>query len=428
MVLGCILMDPEAVHKVTDLRDEYFYDPIHREVYAAMCQLRDANEPIDPLLLSRKLGEQSKIHELGGIAFLLALTEKVPSSSIVDKYAQIIVQCGIKRDYMAAARAILSDACTETMSAADVQAHAEQKLLSVGDQKTLSQFTTIETRADDWYENFAELRSLTPQQREARRVRTGLPSLDAKVTLRPGNMVILAGRPAMGKTALALNLVLNACQQQKSVGFFSYEMTANEIMDRIVSNQLGIDSRTLEEESLDEATYTRIGDVLKEIHKYQLYMDNNADRSLSTLVSRARRLKQLYGIDLLVIDYLQLVYTTEKFAQQSRLQMTSHVSNTIKTLAIELDIPILVMSQLSRNCENRPNKEPQLSDLRESGEIEQDADIVMMIYRDDYYEEESDRPNVTDVFVRKNRMGDNARVELHFNRQYQQFRSIDHAH
>lgn len=423
-VLGAIVIDGDAIHKLTSLLPEHFYDPVYRMVFVAARELADQSKPIDFVTLSDQLKENKKIEAIGGSAFLASLFEKVPSASTVEYYAAIVINNALKRAYISAGQSIVGIAYEESSTAAEVQTAAEQELFAIGEQRTLGGFASAKQRTDEWYEQVAELHELSDDDRQARRVRTGFHSLDRKLNLRPGKFTIIAGRPGMGKSAFALNLAINACEQDKTIGFFSYEMPVNDIMDRIVASQLGVNSRLLEEGNLDEQLYSKVGPVLSKINSFKFYLEFAPDRLLSTLVSRATRLKQQHDLDILFVDYLQLVYTTEKFAQQSRLQMVSHVSNTLMYLAKHLGITIVGLSQLSRNCENRPDKRPQLSDLRETGELEQDADAVLMLYREDYYEPDTDRQNIVDVFVRKNRGGETGSCELYFNREHQVFTSV----
>lgn len=423
-VLGAILLDPDSIHKVSSLRSQHFYDPVYATIYQAAADMVAAGEPFDFVTLSEKLSANSKIQEIGGSAFLADLATKIPTSSIIEKYAAIVIDKALKRAYIAVGQKIAGLAYEDNQSAAEVQVAAEQELLAIGTERTLGGFATAKQRTDEWYDRIAELQDLTEADREARRIKTGFRNLDHKLNLRPGKFIIIAGRPSMGKSAFATNLAINACEQNKTVGFFSYEMPVEDIMDRIIARELGINSRLLEAGSLTDEMYQQVGPVLSKINQYNFFLEFAPDRYLSTLVSRATRLKQQHDLDLLFVDYLQLVYTTEKFAQQSRLQMVSHVSNTLMYLAKNLGITIVALSQLSRNCENRPDKRPQLSDLRETGELEQDADAVLMLYREDYYEPDTDRQNLVDLFVRKNRGGETGVCELYFNREHQAFTPV----
>lgn len=426
-VIGSLLIDPDALLKISaDLGPHHFSDAANADVYASILDLHARHESIDFVTVAHKLETSPAFATLDASSYLAECATAVPTASHVETYAGIVKERALRRSYLSATKKIATEVVNSESDIAELRALAERELLSIHQDEDGRQILPVRQHASHWYESYCDIHGLSDKDLAARTVQTGFRSLQNYVHLAPGNVMILAGRTSMGKTALALDITLNVCRQGKTVGFFSYEMTAHEIMDRIVAGQLGVSTRVLQQGKLSEPMYARLGQMLDEINKYSLYVDNNPDRSLDMFVSRVRRMKMEHGLDLLVLDYLQLLYTTAKFAQQSRVQMVSHVSNTLKSLAMELDCPVIALAQLSRKTEDRPNKRPQLADLRESGEIEQDADQVLMLYREGYYEEDCENPNLTDVFIRKNRQGETGQIQLHFDSDHMRFREVDY--
>jgi replicative DNA helicase len=428
-VIGALLIDPDAIVKVADqLAPHHFVDPANADTYASVLDLHNRRESIDIITVVHKLTSSPAFSSLDAHTYLAECTIEVPTASHVETYARIVKELALRRSYASASKKIAAEVGNSEHGIADLRALAERELLAIHQDESGRQILPVQHHAGQWYEAYCDIHGLSEEALAARTIQTGFRSLQKYVHLVPGNVMIVAGRTSMGKTALALDIALNVCQQGKTVAFFSYEMTGHEIMDRIVAGRLGVSTRVLQQGKLDDALYARLGKTLDEINGHSLFVDNNPDRSLDMFVSRARRMKLEHGLDLLVLDYLQLLYTTAKFAQQSRVQMVSHVSNTLKSLAMELNCPIIALAQLSRKTEDRPNKRPQLADLRESGEIEQDADQVLMLYREGYYEEDCENPNLTDVFIRKNRQGETGQIQLHFDSDHMKFREVDYHH
>ncbi len=428
-VVGALVIDPDAIIKVSAiLAPHHFVDPANADIYSAVLDLHNRRESIDIITVAHQLSSSRAFSSLDARNYLTECAIELPTASHVETYARIVKQLAQRRAYLSASKDIAAEVGNAETDIAELRSLAERKLLAIHQDDSGQQILPVQHHAGQWYESYCDIHGLSEKELAARTIQTGFRSLQKFVHLVPGNVMIVAGRTSMGKTALALDIALNVCQQGKTVGFFSYEMTAHEIMDRIVAGRLGVSTRVLQQGKLDDKLYTRLGKTLDEINGYSLFIDNNPDRSLDMFVSRARRMKLEHGLDLLVLDYLQLLFTTAKFAQQSRVQMVSHVSNTLKSLAMELNCPIIALAQLSRKTEDRPNKRPQLADLRESGEIEQDADQVLMLYREGYYEEDCENPNLTDVFIRKNRQGETGQIQLHFDSDHMTFREVDYQH
>jgi replicative DNA helicase len=261
-------------------------------------------------------------------------------------------------------------------------------------------------------------------------VSTGFHSLDARLSgLQPSDLVIIAARPGMGKTSLALNIAQNASiRSGKTVGVFSLEMSKEQLVDRLFASMMGVDSWKLQKGKLDDTDFQRMGPIMDELNKANIFIDDTVSSTIHELKAKARRLQMEHGLDLIIVDYLQLMSTGLPSYSGNRVQEISEISRSLKSLGRELHIPILALSQLSRAVESRPGNIPQLSDLRESGSIEQDADVVLMLYREDMYEEDSDRPGMCDVYIRKHRNGPTGRFELMFKKEQMRFYDVDKVH
>ena len=290
-------------------------------------------------------------------------------------------------------------------------------------------FIHIREILDARYERFAEMHE-SDDDSMVKGIPTGFQLLDAKLSgLQPSDLIIIAGRPSMGKTSLALNIAQNAAvRQHKNVGIFSLEMSKEQLVDRLFASLLGVDSWKLQRGKLDDSDFQNMGPIMDELSKANIFIDDSVASSLPELRAKARRLQMEHGLDLLIIDYMQLMSTGNANYAGNRVQEISEISRSLKQIGRELHVPVLALSQLSRAVESRPGNIPQLSDLRESGSIEQDADIVMMMYREDYYEEDTDRPGLTDIYIRKHRNGPTGRIELMFKKEQMRFYDVDKAH
>lgn len=429
-VLGALLIDPEAIVKVSDfLLPADFYDPIHREIFQAMFDLYMAHEPIDFITVSNKLSESKPVQGVGGSAFLAQLASSVPTSSHVYQYGQIVKAKALHRSIIDAGRKIVGFGYETEKPIPELLDEVEKTIFQITNTFMKDKFVHIRDVLSERYEKFAELHA-SPDDGSLKGVPTGFQALDAKLSgFQPSDLVILAARPSMGKTSLALNMAVNAAvKHKKTVGVFSLEMSKEQLVDRLFASMLGVDSWKLQRGKLDDSDFQNMGPIMDELHKANIFIDDSSASSMPEFRTKARRLQMEHGLDLLIIDYLQLMSTNNANYAGNRVQEISEISRTIKQIARELHIPILALSQLSRAVEARPDKSPQLSDLRESGSIEQDADIVMMMYREDYYNEDSDRQGITDIFVRKHRNGPTGRVELLFKKEQMRFYDIDKVH
>lgn len=428
-VIGALLLDPEAVIKVSDfLRPEDFYDPTLRTIYQAISDLYQAHEPIDFITVSTKLQDSKKVQEVGGSAFLADLAASVPTSSHVYQYGQIVKAKALHRAIIDAGRKITGFGYDVERPIPEILDDVEKSVFSITNTFLKDKFVHIRDVLDQRYEKFAELHESGDSGTKG--VPTGFQALDLKLSgLQPSDLVILAARPSMGKTSLALNIAMNAAiKSKKTIGIFSIEMSKEQLVDRLFASMLGVDSWKLQRGKLDDSDFQNMGPIMDELHKANLFIDDSSISSMPEFRTKARRLQMEHGLDLLVVDYLQLMSTGNSGYVGNRVQEISEISRSLKQIARELRIPILALSQLSRAVEARPDKTPQLSDLRESGSIEQDADVVLMMYRKDYYDEDTDNPGVTDVFIRKHRNGPTGRVELMFKKEQMRFYDIDKQH
>ena len=366
------------------------------------------------------------IESIGGSAFLAELISNVPTSSHITKYAEIVLEKSRRRQLAEVGRKLTTFAQEDDQSADDLTEFAEQEIVELSQhagKHDPSALGDLRMERYDHYANVYEADDPTPF--------CGLPTrftdVDKKLGgLAPGQLIILAGRPAMGKTAFALDVATNvACEQNQSVLICSLEMTKEELFGRILSKRLGVESWRLERGSIDSADFGRMGPVLDDFANYPLYIDDDPDTSITNIRSKARCQKMRHGLDLLIVDYLQLMDVPGKIAGENQTQRITYLSRSLKQLARDLRIPVIALSQLSRACEQRTDKRPVLSDLRDSGSIEQDADKILMLYRESEYEEDCENPDHTSVLIRKNRHGPTGEVVLRFDRGTMSFVSLN---
>ncbi len=379
-----------------------FYDPNNGLIYEAMMELFARNKPIDILTIREYLDDRQNLEKIGGNAYLIELTESIFTSANIYQYAQIVKHKGILRKLIKAGNDILLAGYDEESDINKLLEKAEQSLFTVTQTFIQNKLVHIRDIINLRYEEFAEIHE-NPEHANDGITHTGFKNLDNKIGgFKPGDMIILAARPSMGKTALSLNIAQNIGESGKNVAVFSLEMSKEQLTDRLICSTMGVDSWKLQKGLLEDEEFMRMGDALERLSKANIYIDDSPGGNLLEIKSKARRLKIESGLDFIVIDYLQLMSAGNPM---NRVQEISDISRGIKSLARELGVPIMALSQLSRAVESRVSKEPILSDLRESGSIEQDADVVLMIYREDYYDEFSENKGVTNVFVRKNRNG-----------------------
>jgi replicative DNA helicase len=423
-VLGALLTDPDRYYEIgPDLADADFADPVHAAVFAAIRRLHEERRSVDFITVAEVLKTDAAVQRAGGSAFLGELAAGVPTASHAAHYAAIIRDRSLHRqlaDYAAGVERLASDA---DVPADDALERAEQLLLALARTGTTGTPTHIADIGAESFERYVRLYEAEDKV-DLFGLRTGFRQLDLLLTgLAPGNLVIIAARPGMGKSSLALDIARNvAALQHKNVAVFSLEMTRQEIMDRTIAGLLGIEAWKLKKGELTAEDFARMGTLFDGLRQHPLYIDDDPDTSIAHLRSKARRQQMEHGLDLLVVDYLQLIEVTDRVAGENRTQQVSYISRALKILARELQCPVIALSQLSRAVEQRSPPIPILADLRDSGTIEQDADAVLMLYREDAYNEDCAEPGMTDLYVRKNRNGPTGRVGLFFDKQKMSFR------
>ena len=422
-VLWSLLIDKDGFIVVWDLLShEDFYEEANAKIFEVMFELYKFNKPIDIITVKEKLDDKKLLDLVGGISYLTELTEIVPTSANAYEYAQIVKNKSVLRKLIKSGNEIVSLGYQEDTPMNELLEKSEKSLFNVTQTFIKNKLVHINDILTQRFEEFAEIHE-NPELIKDHRLQTGYKTMDDKLTwLKGGDMVIVAARPSMGKTALAMNLAQNIGFKKKSVAIFSLEMSKEQLTDRMIASAMGIDSWKLQKWELEDHEFAKIGEAMEMLSQADIYIDDSAWGNLVDLKSKCRRLKMESRLDLIIIDYLQLMTNGNSM---NRVQEVSEISRWIKALARELDVPIIALSQLSRAVESRPDKRPVLSDLRESGSIEQDADIVMMIYREDYYDEFSERKGITDVFIRKNRNGPIWSVQLMFKKNNQKFVEIE---
>ncbi len=416
-LLGALFIDPERLLDViTFISADDFYDPIHRRIYATLCTLHEAHRKIDFVTVADALRGDPALESIGGSAYLATLGNCVPTSSHATEYAGIIRDKALHRKLLHVGERIQALGKDESVSGEEALGRAENLLLQTSRHSSVDKPQHIAEVGTESYERYTHVFNATDKS-TLFGLTTGFPRLDDMLTGLPaGHLMIVAARPSMGKSAFALDIARHvASSQKKNVAIFSLEMSKQEIMDRVIAGYLGVQTWKLKKGELTQQDFERMGSLFDQLKNHPIYIDDDADTTLQNLRSKARRLQMEHGLDLLIIDYLQLIEVTDKAAGENRTQQVSHISRQLKNLSRELQAPIIALSQLSRTVEQRNPPIPVLSDLRESGSIEQDADSVLMLYRQSMYDEDCENTGLTDVYLRKNRHGPTGRVELQFN-------------
>ena len=424
--LGSLLIDKEAINKIADLlTPDDFYHESHSIIYEAMFELYDKRTPIDLLTLTNKLEEKKLLDSIGGASYLASLANEVPTASHVYQYALIVKHRSTLRRLLRAGADITALGYDEQSPIEELLEGAEKSLFGVSQTFLKDRFVHIKEVLNSTYDKVTELHD--PETRDKYRgIPTGFRDLDSILSgFQPADLVILAARPSMGKTAFALNIAQNIAKAGYSIGLISLEMSKEQLVERMFCSLLEVDSWKLRTGQLTEDDFMRIGGVMDDLYSMKIFIDDSVGNSISELRAKARRLQMEHGLHFLIIDYLQLMSAGKQGYNSNRVQEISEISRSLKQLARELRIPILALSQLSRAVEMRPSKVPQLADLRDSGAIEQDADAVLMMYREDYYEEDTERKGITDIFVRKHRNGPIGRVELAFKKEQMRFMNLE---
>jgi replicative DNA helicase len=428
-LLGAILIDTDAIVKIADsIQSSDFYDVKHAKIYEAISALYERRDAIDVLTLSDRLKNDGYLDLIGGPAYLTELTNFVPTASHVEQYAEIVSEKALRRRMITASQEIVGLGYDESKQLKEIIEEAETTLFQVSQQHVKQSVVSLETILT---ESFERLDDLHKDKKQTRGIPTGYRDLDNMLAgFQRSDLIILAARPSMGKTALALNFAHNvAVSAKEPVLMFSLEMSKEQLVDRLLSMESGVDAWALRTGNLTDTDFEKIGQAMGTLSEAKMYIDDTPGITVSDMRTKARREAHNQPLGLIVVDYLQLMSGGGKFANEgNRVQEISEISRGLKGISRELNVPVLALSQLSRSVENRTPQIPQLADLRESGSIEQDADVVAFIYREEYYNPETDRKKITDILIKKHRNGPTGGVELYFDNEKQRFRSLDTHH
>jgi len=430
-VLGAILINNHAFNQAAEVIDaQDFFRDAHRRIFEKMVGLTDRNEPVDFVTLKDELTKSGELEEVGGPAYVSALTDGVPRSANVEYYARIVKEKSTLRRLIQASNEVLVRAYDAEEDAEDLLDEAERTIFSIAEGRMRSGFVKLSELVDGGY-------AMLEQLQASRGLVTGVPSgfveLDEMTSgFQKSDLVIVAARPAMGKTSFVLNIALNAALEAgKSVGVFSLEMSKEQLFLRMLTSEARVDAHRFRGGFLGEQDYERLNGAFARLHDAKVFVDDTASAGILEMRAKSRRLKLEHGLDMLIIDYLQLMQGRGRF--DNRQQELASISRSLKILAKELEIPILALSQLSRATETRADHRPQLSDLRESGALEQDADVVMFIYREEVYaagddEKRNDVEGMAEIIIGKQRNGPIGSVPLAFLKQYTRFENLQPGH
>lgn len=425
-VLGAMLIDREAVIAVSHkLVPEDFYSDRHQHLFAAMVSIYNRGEPVDPITVQDELTKTGRLEEVGGLTYLTSLINLVPTTANVLQYAEIVEEKATLRRLQTAARRIV-DECYTTEDVESTLQEAEKSIFAVTQRRSSRGYLHIR---DALVTAYGHLEHLYTSKGKTTGVPSGYRDLDGMTSgFQPSDLIIVAARPSVGKTAFTLNIARNAAVQSRArVLFFSLEMSAEQLAMRLLASEAIVDGHKLRTGQLQDEDWQRLGTALSVLGESEIYIDDTPNIPLQELRAKARRLSQERGLDLIIIDYLQLMSLPQRpGVQANRQQEISEISRSLKALARELKVPVIALSQLSRSVEQRQDKKPMLSDLRESGAIEQDADLVAFLYREDYYDQNTEKKDVVEVILAKHRNGPIGTVELLFMKDIQRMYGREH--
>ncbi|EKU48150.1 replicative DNA helicase [Staphylococcus massiliensis] len=442
-VLGAVLIDPELIITTQEvLLPESFYRMAHQHIFRAMMNLNEDGKEIDIVTLLEQLTTEGKLSESGGPSYLAELANNLPTTRNIDHYIDIVIKHAIKRKLIYVAESIANDGYNDELDLEVVLNDAEKRILDISSTRESDGFKDIRDVLGDVYDN-AEL--LDQNSGQTPGIPTGYRDLDNMTAgFNRNDLIILAARPSVGKTAFALNIAQKVAthEDQFTVGIFSLEMGADQLATRMICSSGNVDSNRLRTGTMTEEDWNRFTIAVGKLSRTKIFIDDTPGIRITDIRSKCRRLKQEHGLDMIVIDYLQLIQGSGSRMSDNRQQEVSEISRTLKAIAREMECPVIALSQLSRGVEQRQDKRPMMSDIRESGSIEQDADIVAFLYREDYYnrgedddDEDGDNlPQTNDdngeieIIIAKQRNGPTGTVKLHFMKQYNKFTDIDYAH
>ncbi|HOX40673.1 MAG TPA: replicative DNA helicase [bacterium] len=426
-VLGGILLDKDAFVKISDaLSPDDFYDSRHGIIYGAMEILFEKRMPVDIVTLSETLENQGKLREIGGAGYLAEIVNSTPSAANIVHYAKIVRDKGILRRLISAGASITELGYDEDGEISDILDQSEQTLFSISQSSMSNKFIPIRSILSEAFERIDRIHQ-DKDKGALRGVPSGFKDLDNLTAgWQKSDLLILAARPSMGKTSFVMNLAENAAIDEKiPVAVFSLEMSKEQLIERLLASQSGVDSWKLRTGNLADDDFQKIGYAMGVLDEAPIFIDDSPGGNIMEIRAKARRLQMEHGLGLIIIDYLQLMSGRSRGGEANRVQEISEISRGLKGLARELNVPIIALSQLSRAVEHRDDKRPQLSDLRESGSIEQDADMVMFLYREEYYHPDTEKKGITEVLIRKHRNGPIGQVELYFNPSQMRFANLE---
>ncbi|MFD3450544.1 replicative DNA helicase [Microbacteriaceae bacterium 4G12] len=423
-VLGAVFLEQEALTTTSEiLMPEDFYRTAHQKIYQAMLVLTDKGEPVDLITVTAELADQNILEEVGGVSYLTELANTVPTAANVEYYARIIEEKSILRRLIRTATHIASDGYEREDDVEALLTEAERKILEVSQQKNTKGFQNIK---DVLVNTYDKIELLHDRKGDITGIPTGFTELDRMTAgFQRNDLIIVAARPSVGKTAFALNIAQNvATKTDENVAIFSLEMGADQLVMRMLCAEGNIDAQRLRTGSLTAEDWGKLTMAMGSLSNAGIYIDDTPGIRVSEIRAKCRRLKQESGLGMILIDYLQLIQGSGK-GGENRQQEVSEISRTLKSLARELEVPVIALSQLSRGVESRQDKRPMMSDIRESGSIEQDADIVAFLFREDYYERETENKNIIEIIIAKQRNGPVGAVELAFVKEYNKFVNLE---
>ena len=422
-VLGSFMIDPQAPFKIADqLTADDFYHHNHKVIYESVLDLFESHNPIDIISVSNRLNEKKMLETIGGMSALTTFVNSVPTASNISHYAEIIRKKRILRDMIEASHHINQLGFSDDKDVDVLLDEAEKKIFSISQSSLKQQFTPIKSALE---EAFDRIDRLHKNKGELRGVSTGFKHLDMKLSgFQQSDLIILACRPSLGKTSLALNIARHAALEQNvPVGIFSLEMSTQQLTDRMLASEAFVDLWRLRNGRLSDEEFPRLRDAMAKLSQAPLFIDDEPALNIIQMRAKARRLQAERGLGMIIVDYLQLMVPRTQI--DSMVQQVTEISRSLKQLARELNVPVLALSQLSRAVEQRHPPIPRLSDLRESGSLEQDADVVMFIYREDRYKENSGRKNQADILIEKHRNGPTGKVTLYFDPEKVMFSTLE---
>lgn len=426
-VIGAIFLEPEAFSTASEiLMPEDFYRAGHQRIFETMLKLADRGEPIDVLTVTTALKDGKHLDEVGGVSYLTELAGSVPTAANIGYYCKIVEEKALLRRLIRTATDIVTTSYEREDEVDDVLNDAEKHILEVSGRKNSGAFKSIKDVLIDVYDNIEMLHN---RKEDVTGIPTGYRDLDRITSgFQRNDLIIIAARPSVGKTAFALNIAQNvAVNTDENVAIFSLEMGAEQLVQRMLCAEGNIDAQRLRNGQLEAEDWSKLTMAMGSLSNAGIYIDDTPGIRVSEIRSKCRRLKQEHGLGMILIDYLQLIQGSAG-SRESRQQEVSEISRSLKGLARELNVPLIALSQLSRGVEQRQDKRPMMSDLRESGSIEQDADIVGFLYRDDYYDQESEKQNIIEIIISKQRNGPVGTVELAFVKEYNKFVDLDHRY